>query len=87
MELICRILILQCHTRKRKIAVPLLKQMNMHCYSIKNHDDELLKNSSKIPAFLLRPLNSMLNFEVDRLTIQKLEYEMDCTDYPIDYNF
>ena len=26
----------------------------------------------------------MINFEVDRLSLQKLEYEMDCTDYPVD---
>ena len=31
------------------------------------------------------PLNSMLNSEVDRLSLQQLEYEMDPTDYPVDY--
>ena len=29
----------------------------------------------------------MLNLEVDRLSIQELEHGMDCTDYPVDYNF
>ena len=29
----------------------------------------------------------MLNFEVERLSLQKLKYEMDCTYYPVDYNF
>ena len=29
----------------------------------------------------------MLNLEVDRLSLQQLEYEMDRTDYPVDYNF
>ena len=59
----------------------------MRCYCIKIDDDELFKNRSKIPAFVLRPLKSMLNFEVNRLSLQKLEYEMDCTDYPVDCNF
>ena len=29
----------------------------------------------------------MLNLEGDRISIQQLEYEMDRTDYPVDYNF
>ena len=29
----------------------------------------------------------MLNLEVDRLSLQQLEYEMDRTDYPVNYNF
>ena len=29
----------------------------------------------------------MLNLEVDRIYLQQLEYEMDRTDYPVDYNF
>ena len=29
----------------------------------------------------------MLNFEVERISLQKLEYEMDRTDFPVDYNF
>ena len=58
----------------------------MHCYSLKIDDDALFKNSSKIPPFLLRPLTSMLTFEGDILSPQKLEYEINCTDYPVDYN-
>ena len=61
--------------------------MNMHGYSFKINDDALFKNRSKKPAFLLTPLKSMLNFKVDRLSIQNLEYEMDRTYYPVDYNF
>ena len=48
-------------------------------------DDALFKNRSKRPDFVLRPLNSMLNFEVERLSLQQLEYEMDCNDYPVDH--
>ena len=29
----------------------------------------------------------MINLEADRISLQQLEYEMDCTDYPVDYNF
>ena len=46
------------------------KKMNMHFYSLKIDDDALFKNMSKRPAFVLRPLKSMLNFEVDRLSLQ-----------------
>ena len=28
----------------------------------------------------------MISLAVYRLSIQQLEYEMDCTDYPMDYN-
>ena len=85
MELLRRLLILKWHPRKRKIAVPRLK--TIHYYYLKTQDDALFKNRSKLPDFVLRPLKFMLNLEVDRLSLQQLEYEMDCTDYPADYNF
>ena len=47
----------------------------------------MFKNKSKIPAFILRPLKSILNFEAERSSLQQLEYEMDCNDYPVDYIF
>ena len=59
----------------------------MNCYSLKAEDDALFNNRLKIPAFVLRPLMFMLNFEVDILSLQQLEYEMDCTYYPVDYNY
>ena len=55
----------------------------MHCYYLKIDDDALLRNRSKRPAFVLRPLKSMLNFEVDILSLQQLDYEMDRTGYPV----
>ena len=58
----------------------------MNFYFIKAEDDALFKNRPKISNFVLRPLNSMLNFEVDRLSLQKLEYKMGCIDYTVDYN-
>ena len=60
--------------------------MNMSSYSLEMDDDALFKNRSKRPAFVLRPLRSMLNFEVDRLSLHQLEYEKDYNDYPVDYN-
>ena len=59
----------------------------MNCYYLNAEDDSLFNNRSKRPGFLLRLSNSMLKFEVDRLSIQQLEYEMNRTDYPVDYNF
>ena len=47
----------------------------------------MFKNRSKKPALVISPLKAMLKSEVDRLSLQQLEYEMDCADYPDDYNF
>ena len=58
----------------------------MPYYYLKTQYDSLFNNKSKRTAFVLRPLNTMLNFEVDRLSLQKLEYVIDCTDYSVDYN-
>ena len=57
----------------------------MNCNYIKSEDNALFKNSSKRPAFVLRPLKYILNFEVHRLSLQQLEYKMDHTGYPVDY--
>ena len=59
----------------------------MHCYYLKIDDDALFKNRSKRPTFVLRPLNVMLNFEVDRISLQQLEYEINRTDYPVNFIF
>ena len=58
----------------------------MQFYSLKNQHDALFKNMSKIPAFKLRPLKAVINFDVDILSLQKLEYEAECVDLPDDYN-
>ena len=49
-------------------------------------DGDQSKNSSKIPTFVLRPFLTMLNLELDRLSLHQLEYEIYRTDYPVDYN-
>ena len=71
-------------SKKKKIAVPLSGKMNIRCYYIKIDDDALFKNMSKRPSFVIRPLNAMLNFELDILSIQIIEYELYCTDYSVD---
>ena len=50
-------------------------------------DDTLFKIRSKRPAFVLDPLNAVLNLVVDRIYIQQPEYDMECYDLPNDYNF
>ena len=45
------------------------KYNKMHCYSLEIDDDALFKNMSKRPAFVLRPLKPMLNFEVEKLSL------------------
>ena len=63
------------------------KTIKINCLSLKRDDDELFKKKSKMPNFVLRPFLTMLNLEVDRLYLQKLDYEIDRTDYPVCYNF
>ena len=42
----------------------------------------------KIPGFVINPLKAMLNHVVvDRLSLQKIEYEMERVDLPDDSNF
>ena len=65
----------------------LTEKMMINFLSLLVLDDVLFKNWSKIPTCVLRPFLNMLNVEVDRLFLQKLEYEMYHTDYPVDYIF
>ena len=46
----------------KKVAVPRLKKINLHCYYLKINNDALFNNRSIIPTSLLNPLKSMLNF-------------------------
>ena len=65
----------------------LTKKMKFNYLYLGLDDDELFKNRSQISKFVIRPFLAMLNLEVDRISLQKLEYKMDRTDYPFDYNF
>ena len=61
--------------------------MKFNCLSLKIDDDELFKKGSKISTFFIRPFLTMLNLEVEKISLQQLEYKMDFTNYPGDYNF
>ena len=63
------------------------KTMKFNCISLRMDDGDQFKNMSKRPTFVLRTFLTMLTLEVDRLSLQQLEYEMDCTDDPVDYIF
>ena len=71
---------------KKNLKKNIWKKMIMYCYFFKAEDDAFFKNRSKRSAFVISPLKSILHFEVDWLSLQKLQYEMDCTDYPDYYN-
>ena len=61
------------------------KKIKMNFLSLIMDDDRMFNNSSKIPIFVLKPSLTMFNLEVGRIYLQKLEYEMDCTDYPVKF--
>ena len=49
--------------------------------------NELFNNRTKKPTFVLCSFQLLLNSKLDRLSLQQLEWEMDCIDYPEKYNF
>ena len=51
-----------------------------------NYGDHF-KNKSKIPTFVIMPFLTMLNLEVNILSLQQLEHETDRIYYPVDYIF
>ena len=63
------------------------KKMKSNFLSLKIDYNDLFKNSTKIPTFLPRPFLNMLNLKVDRISLHQFEYEIDRTDYPVNYNF
>ena len=63
------------------------KIMYVNFLSLIKDDVDHFKNRSKRPSFLIRPFLTILNLEVNRLSLHQPEYEMDRTDYPVDYNF
>ena len=60
------------------------KKIKFNCHALKLDDDEMFKNMSKRPTFFTIPFLIMLNLEVDIISLQQPEYEMDCTDSPVD---
>ena len=50
-------------------------------------DKVLFKTRKFLPQFVLAPLRSFLNLNLDRLYLLQLECEMDSTGYPNDHKF
>ena len=61
--------------------------MKTICDLIIEADTELFNNRTQKPTFVLCSFQKFLNSELDRLSLQRLEYEMNFTDYPDKYNF
>ena len=61
--------------------------MLTRCDLIIEADNELFNNRTQKTTFLLCSFQKLLNSKLDRLYLQQLECEMDCTDYPEKYNF
>ena len=63
------------------------KKMKFNFHSIKLDDDDLFNNMSKRPTFVTRRSLTILSLEMYRISLHQLKYEMDRTNYPVDYNF
>ena len=50
-------------------------------------DNELFKNRTQKPTFVLCSFQQLINSKLDRLSLQQLECEMDSAGYPDKYNF
>ena len=57
----------------------------MKCGNLLKADKVLFKTRKFLPRFLLAPLRSFLNLNLDRLSLLQLECEMDSTGYPDDH--
>ena len=53
------------------------KKMKINCLYLIMDDDDLFKNKSKRPTFILRLFLTILNLEVYRKSLHQLEYKMD----------
>ena len=57
------------------------------CDDILEGENVLFKTRKFLPQFVLSPLRAFLNLKLDRLSLLKLEYEMDSTGYPYYHKF
>ena len=60
------------------------REMKLNFHAPKLDYDILFKNRSQRPNFVTRIFLTMINLEVDRISLQKLKYEMYRTDYTVD---
>ena len=59
--------------------------MDRRCEELIVADNFLFKNRKTFPKFVLAPLRGFLNLKLDRLSLLKLECEMNSTGYPDDH--
>ena len=60
--------------------------MKTRCDLIIESDNKLFKIRTQEPTFVLCSFQNLLISKIDRLSLQHLECEIDCTDYPDNYN-
>ena len=61
--------------------------MDKRCEIIIKADNFLFKIRTTKPKFVLTSFQHFLDSKLDRLSLQKLEFEMDSAGYPYEYNF
>ena len=62
-------------------------RMKTRCEFIIKADNELFQKRTRKPMFVLTSFQHFLNSNLDRLSLQQLEFEMDSAGYPDKYNF
>ena len=61
--------------------------MDKRCEDLIQADNVLFKIRTTKPKFVLTSFQYFLDSKLDRLSLQQLEFEIDSTGYPEDYNF
>ena len=61
--------------------------MVRQCGNLLEADEVLFKARKFLPQFVLAPLCSFLNLNLDRSSLLQLKIEMDATGYPDDHKF
>ena len=54
------------------------KRMKFNCHALKFDNDDPFKNISKTYTFATKSFLTMLNLELDIISLKQLEYEMVC---------
>ena len=61
--------------------------MKTRCEFIIKADNEVFKKRSNKPMFVLTSFQYFLDSNLDRLSLQQLEFEMNSAGYPDKYSF
>ena len=62
-------------------------RMKKRCEFIIKADNDLFQKRTRKPMLVLTSFQNFLNSDLDRLSLQRLECEMDSSGYPEKYNF